>query len=213
MPSKAKGTHAYRGSQLPVDVPATSTGTSIPPPPSTPFDIPSSSSSINVSSSSLPLRPFDVPGLSSSSASPLNMPSGSSPSFKRKGSSLSISVQSSASSKRRKSARSERETDREKELKFLGTIESTIDKYSTAAPAAYTRQVEAVKRFAESQERSKADGDEWLSVLERGRVFELFRHDESLAEFYLVLVESLGDSAVDLRSWVCNEILHRGADT
>jgi hypothetical protein len=78
------------------------------------------------------------------------------------------------------------------------------------APASLTKaQTEAVTHFLESSRASKEAGDEWVSSVEIGEVATIFSTQNSVAELYLIFSKSSEQSAT--RSWVRNQVLHRGA--
>ena len=58
--------------------------------------------------------------------------------------------------------------------------------------------------FYKSFMRSKSSGDEWLSMADALKVFEIFRTDssQSAAIYYLILIESPVSDESFVRSWV-----------
>jgi hypothetical protein len=162
----------------------------------------------------------------SSSSTPLDIPSRSSTSSKRKTSPFDVSTRSSASSKRRKpSATAEMSEFKEVFVKLSHRIDDVLLQEPVApppppppppapapasAPASLTKaQTEAVTHFLESSRASKEAGDEWVSSVEIGEVATIFSTQNSVAELYLIFSKSSEQSAT--RSWVRNQVLHRGA--
>jgi hypothetical protein len=158
----------------------------------------------------------------SSSSTPLDIPSRSSTLSKRKTSPFDVSTRSSVSSKRRKpSATAEMSEFKEVFVKLSHRINDVLLQEPVApppppppppapAPASLTKaQTEAVTHFLESSRASKEAGDEWVSSVEIGEVATIFSTQNSVAELYLIFSKSSEQSAT--RSWVRNQVLHRGA--
>jgi hypothetical protein len=162
----------------------------------------------------------------SSSSTPLDIPSRSSTSSKCKTSPFDVSTRSSASSKRQKpSATAEMSEFKEVFVKLSHRIDDVLLQEPVAplpppppppapapasAPASLTKaQTEAVTHFLESSRASKEAGDEWVSSVEIGEVATIFSTQNSVAELYLIFSKSSEQSAT--RSWVRNQVLHRGA--
>jgi hypothetical protein len=170
----------------------------------------------------------------SSSSTPLDIPLRSSTSSKRKTSPFDVSTRSSASSKRRKpSATAEMSEFKEVFVKLSHRINDVLLQEPVApppppppppapapasvpasvpvsAPASLTKaQTEAVMHFLESSHASKEAGDEWVSSVEIGEVATIFSTQNSVAELYLIFSKLSEQSATC--SWVCNQVLHRGA--
>jgi hypothetical protein len=156
----------------------------------------------------------------SSSSMPLDIPSRSSTSSKCKTSPFDVSTRSSASSKRQKpSATAEISEFKEVFVKLSHRVDDVLLQEPVAppplpapapAPASLTKaQTEAVTHFLKSSRASKEAGDEWVSSVEIGEVATIFSTQNSVAELYLIFSKSSEQSAT--RSWVRNQVLHRGA--
>ncbi len=76
-----------------------------------------------------------------------------------------------------------------------------------AAPVPENLKGQAAEHFLETFMLSKVAGNEWVTTRDVAKIVELFRTDESIANFYLIFSKSSNESA--LHSWICDEILPR----
>ena len=166
----------------------------------------------------------------SSSTTPFDIPSSSSASSKRHRSVLDISTRSSASSKRRKPSANadvgnvmgayERLIDRLEQYTAQESSAPLLAPAPVAMPAPVPVPVpapmpvhahtppnpgeRAAGIFYDRFMHSKSSGDEWLSMADALKVFEIFRTDssQSAATYYLILIESPISDESFVRSWV-----------
>jgi hypothetical protein len=177
MPEKCKGTYAHRGTQ-PLTVPEPSSS-------STPLDIPSSSSTpLNISSK--PSMSFGH--LSSSASSKRKMPS-------------SVVAASSSSNKRIKQITVEENLERVSGA--IDNLHSAVDKVSHVTGK---HGLEALGVFIDMVNRSREDGDEWLSQEEIMTVTEKFGNDDYMAGSFVALLK-LKDEKSAARTWIRNFVL------
>src|SRR5713226_10296163 len=131
------------------------------------------------SSSSAPLR--------ASSSTPLDISSTSSSSVKHK-SSVSVSIRSEVLNKKPRRTKT-KGTEFGLLANTMGTLNDTLRGWrdpaavGAAAPAPENLKGQAAEHFLETFTLSKVAGDEWVTTRDVAKIVELFRMDESIANF------------------------------